>query len=84
VSDTAAIYRALNTHRKEEKIKNRAEGIAALNRSNLPYVSKNMGDHLVITHPVSLIDFWPTTRRWRIRKKKLSGFGFDELLKKLG
>ena len=84
MGDTAAIYRALNAHRKEEKAKNRTEGLAALNRSNLPYVSKNTGDHLVITHPVSLIDFWPTTRRWRIRKKKLSGFGFGELLKELG
>ena len=83
MSEATEIYRLLADHRREEKVKNRAKGMAALQRSNLPYVLKNGGDHVVITHPTSKIDFWPTTRRWKIRKGKIKGFGFLDLLKEL-
>ena len=50
----------------------------------ISFVSKNNGAHLVICHFDLMIDFWPATGRWIVRKSPKEGRGVFKLLKYLG
>lgn len=50
----------------------------------MTFVKRNDGVHLVICHEDLVIDFWPSTGRWQVRKSPKEGRGVFKLLRYLG
>lgn len=50
----------------------------------ISFVSRNTGAHLVICHADLMIDFWPATGLWKVRKSPKEGRGVFKLLKYMG
>lgn len=57
---------------------------SVLMNKKVKFESKSEGNHLVITHSFNVIDFWPATGRWIVRKSPKEGRGVFKLLKWLG
>lgn len=72
---------------KEESAKRREENknnsASILTASGVSFESKNDGVHLIVKHNSTVVDFWPSTGKWIVRKGK-SGRGVFQLLKHLG
>jgi len=60
-----------------------------LTEAKIDYQVKNEGKHFIITPKGAstksdMIDFWPSTGRWTVRKTKESHYGWFSLLTYLG
>lgn len=71
-------------HEQQERNRNRLTfSTEMLRRLQVPFESKNDGQHLIVTHGGKIVDFWPSTGRWRFRTGK-HGRSLHRLLVNLG
>ena len=66
--DLGAYYRDRKAHSKAKRFHNREQSTSHLERSGIPFTSKNDGAHLIVDLEGIVIDFWPGTGFWRSRK----------------
>lgn len=84
MGDMGEMYRAWNDDKKERRKRNLPRNVAALEKYGINFDSRNDGYHLVILHEGKLVDFWPSSGKWRARVEKQKGFGVTSLLEWLG
>ena len=67
---------------KREAARRRLEAMDALTKANVPYVTNNVGVHLMIGTNNNRVDFWPGSGLWKDRQN-LSGYGLPSLFLRL-
>ena len=75
-------YKDLKKLKQSKCSNNRHKSTELLVNYNINFTSHNFGAHLVINHNGELIDFWPGTGKWCVRRGK-EGRGVFKLLKLL-
>ena len=66
-------YKAYNKVKKAKKASNLEQSTELLKLAGIDFESKNNGVHLIVTDfKGNLIDFWPSTGKWIVRKGKTS------------
>ena len=76
-----SLFEELREHSKQKRERNRRYSTALLTLKNIKFEAKNNGYHLIIDHFGLMIDFWPSTGLWRVRKSDVeSKRGVNHLL----
>lgn len=76
------VYRLWNKRKKEKKESNRAQSTKLLEDLNIEFDSYNYGVHLVVYGDEGdVVDFWPSTGKWIVRKMNKKGRGVFNMLK---
>ena len=60
---------------RTKKQRNLASSLAILDQYLIPYTTNNGGIHVKIEHNGVRYNFWPTTGKWQIVKKKHNSWG---------
>ena len=84
MTDCIDVFNAMTELSKEKRQRNTVSSTDILKHKNITFVYRNNGAHLVICHSDLMIDFWPATGRWIVRKSPKEGRGVFKLLKYLG
>lgn len=63
---------------------NREESPKLLTAAGVTFTTHNLGAHLIVDGPECVVDFWPGTGKWIVRKGGPTGRGVFKLLKFLG
>ena len=79
-TDSWRMYRKDNQEKREQ---NRENSTDLLIQTGISFKEHNYGLHLVIQHNEDIIDFYPSTGLWIIRKKNYQRRGVKKLLKYL-
>ncbi len=58
--------------------------IRVLSHIGIPYQVFNSNMHFIVEYRGKVIDYWPTTGKWRDRQLFISKRGFKEMLRHLG
>jgi hypothetical protein len=74
-------FEALKDASKERRASNLERSTNLLGEKGVSYVSKNDGNHLIVTGRDELIDFWPSTGKFKQRSSKVYQRGVFNLLK---
>lgn len=82
MGDMAEVFRAMTANAKDRRIRRYAINMKMMKDYGVEFTSHNNGYHLIIKNGDEIIDFWPSTSRWRIRGKR-STFGNLSLLKRI-
>lgn len=53
---------------KIKTAKNRESSADILKRNGISFTSHNDGAHLIVKGPPGIVDFWPGTGKWKVRK----------------
>lgn len=61
-------------------MKKQAEAMETLNKYSIHFTTFNNGIHFVVTGRNDLIDFWPTTGKWKTRKSNITSNGITRLV----
>ena len=72
-----------NQSRAKRKRYNMESCTKRLQDENIDFVTNNNGMHLVVNIGgtwENIVDYWPTTGRWIVRKSNLNGRGVESLL----
>lgn len=80
MGEHAEIWNAIRADRRERRHRNRELSPQILDAHGVSYVSKNDGAHLIVSHGELVIDFWPGTGKWVVRRKGMRGRGVRPLL----
>jgi hypothetical protein len=80
MSEIADIFNALKELKKERKQNNLEYSTQLLIDKNISFESKNYGVHLIVNHNNKIIDFWPSTGKWKDRKKSHYCRGVKKLI----
>jgi len=83
MGDMGDVWKEVNQYRKEKRELNRQNSADILKEKGIHFERKNMGAHLIINHNNKIVDFWPGTGKWIIRKTNKKGRGIFNLLKVL-
>lgn len=70
-------------HPREQKRINKDHAVQTLTDNNIKFHSANNYIHIIINHEGVIIDYWPTTGRWKFRgdgKRPPRGFGIKSLM----
>ncbi len=78
------LYESCRKARQAKRRDNRAFSTDLLREHGIPFVSRNMGAHLIVTYKEKVVDFWPGTGRFIIRGEHTKQRGVRVLLKVLG
>lgn len=70
MGDMGEIFNDLREMKKEKRASNTEQSTAILQRSGVVFSSPNGGTHLVVLAGPHVVDFWPSTGLWIIRKAK--------------
>lgn len=81
MSDTAELYAAMRQNSATRRAENRSKSATLLVESGLSFHSNNGGVHLTVNSDGVVVDFWPGTGKWTVRKTKKSGRGVFNLIK---
>lgn len=75
MSEIGDVYNAIREVRRKKRLSNREFSTQRLVDLNIPFESKNLGIHLIISCNAVVIDFWPSTGLWMERGtgKKMRG-----------
>lgn len=65
----------------EKREKNRKSSATILRESNIKFEEKNNGAHLVVTHKDKVVDFWPGTGLWHVRKSNVKRRGVFPMIR---
>ncbi len=57
--------------------------IKTFQSKGIGWVSSNDGIHMQLTTMVGIVDFWPTTGKFRVRSTGLNGVGLKSLLEEI-
>lgn len=80
MSELGEIFKAMREAGREKRASNKQFSTALLAQKGIPFESKNHGDHLVVTGKKGLIDFWPSTGKFKPRWMKKYMRGVRKLL----
>lgn len=80
MSDINEDFAALKEHSKLKKKRNLEFSTNLLFESGITFESKNNGVHLIITSDIGLIDFWPSTGKFKVRSRTKYGRGVKNLI----
>lgn len=83
MGDMGDDFRAWNKYIKEKKLSNLESSTEILIRNQINFTSHNGGVHLIITSLNEIIDYWPSTGKWIVRKSNKQGRGVFKLLKRI-
>lgn len=78
--DLGEMFKALRADKKEKRALNTERSTQILVDHGIKFESKNNGAHLIVTGLNGLIDFWPSTGKYIVRKGG-DGRGVFNLLK---
>jgi hypothetical protein len=79
-NEVSEMWRERREYQQKKKRSNLAHSTAQLTSAGLPYVSHNMGVHLVLMKGDQPIDFWPSTGLWWIRGTTNKRRGIQKLI----
>ncbi len=82
MSEIGEVYEALRAGSAIRRASNRASSSTFLRERGVPFVSKNLGAHLIVGAP-PFADFWPGTGLWIERASGRKDRGVFRLLKAL-
>lgn len=85
MGDVGDYWRDVKEFRKEKKDAYRAgqmkEDIRAVMNAFAHIEEKNYGEHLIVTsNRAKTIDYWPSTKRWIVRRGRAKGYDVKSLL----
>lgn len=80
MGDMGEMWKDLKKIQQKKRSNNRIGGAELLNEAGIKFETKNAGAHLIVQGNDELIDFWPGTGRWMVRRGK-TGFGVNNLIK---
>jgi len=80
MSDIGEDFAAMKAHSKLKKERNLAYSTNLLVESGIEFESKNNGVHLIVTSDLGLIDFWPSTGKFKVRSQTKYGRGVKNLI----
>jgi hypothetical protein len=80
MGDMGDMYRAMNEHRKERRVRNTTRSTQLLKDKGVEFEAKNGGCHLRISHGDETVDFWPSTGLFMVKNVE-KGRGVHNLLK---
>jgi len=66
--------------KKQNKERNKVHGTEQLVKAGYVFSSHNDGLHLVISHKGIVIDYWPSTGKWKDRNSSIYCRGISNLL----
>lgn len=81
LSEEYALIREIG---RQKKLSNMEQSTLLLDRLGIDYESKNNGIHLIVSHDTKIVDFYPSTGKWIVRKVGKSDRGVMNLLRYLG
>ena len=81
MSEIGDVFSALRESKKEKKLDNKVYSTKSLRKAGIEFASKNEGLHLIVTGKVGLIDFWPSTGKWKCRASGKYLRGIKSLIK---
>ena len=84
MGDMGETFRAWDAQKKEKKASNLEFSTKKLIELGVDFESKNGGFHLVISHNGKIVDFWPSTGKYKFRTRKKYCRGLKKLTKELG
>ena len=84
MGDMNEVFNDMSEQSKLKRERNTKSSTDVLMNKKVSFVRKNNGAHLVICHFDLMIDFWPATGRWIVRKSPKESRGVFKLLKYLG
>ena len=70
MSDMADVFNYRKKMQQEKRAANREHSPTLLTAAGIKFESKNMDAHLIVQSNAALIDFWPGTGKWIVRKGK--------------
>jgi len=80
MGDMAEGFKHLTCIRKQRRAANTKASTQILQKAGIEFHSNNNGIHLVVTGKDGLIDFWPSTGKFKTRNDK-SGHGVFNLMR---
>ena len=83
MGDMREAFDALKEYSRDKRLSNKLKSTMILRSKGVEFHSKNNGSHLIVDSGDGLIDFWPSTGKYQIRKTKRFGRGVKNLLKEL-
>jgi len=83
MSEQAADYYAMAADSKKRRRRNRNQSAHILRQRCVEFTEHNKGAHLIVKTASGVIDFWPGTGKYTIRKTGESGRGVFNLLKEM-
>jgi len=76
------IFRLWTKRKKEKKESNRAQSTQLLKDLDIKFESHNCGVHLIVYgEEGDVVDFWPSTGKWIVRKHNKKGRGVFNMIK---
>lgn len=81
MADMGDVFRAMNEDSKHRRNANRESSTEFLIAEGIPFIAKNLGDHLIVTAGNETIDFYPSTGLWIVRTTKHRARGVRKLIK---
>ncbi len=84
MGDMGEMFKEWKEAKKEKKLSNLGFSTNKLEELGVSFEKKNGGVHLVITHNDKIVDFWPSTGKFKFRNKKKYCRGLKKLIKELG
>ncbi len=84
MGDMGEMFRDWDKMKKNKKAGNLIFSKNKLSELGIDFESKNGGVHLVINHNGVVVDFWPSTGKYKFRTRKKYCRGLRKLIKELG
>ena len=81
MSEIADVNHVINEKRKQKRMSNRIHSAGMLKSAGIVFDVRNEGAHLIVESTEGLIDFWPGTGRWIVRKSGFKEYGVRNLIK---
>lgn len=82
-SELGETFEAWRKHRREVKQNNKNYSTQLLKDSGIEFAEHNEGLHLMIRLNSDIVDFWPSTGKWHMRRNNKWGRGVFKLLSEL-
>lgn len=73
-------FKEMKANHQQIKEKRKVEDTQKLINKGIEFESKNFGYHLIVKGKESLIDYWPSSGKFFVRKTKKKGNGFNNLM----
>ena len=70
MGDMGEIYSDLRELKRKKRASNTEHSTSLLQRAGVVFSSPNGGTHLIVLAGLNIVDFWPATGLWVIRKVK--------------
>lgn len=78
--DMGEFWRGVKEQSQQKRATNREDSAQMLKAAGVEFQDHNLGAHLIVTAPNTLVDFWPGTGLWTPRSTKKSKRGVRSLI----